>query len=135
MPFVYSTATGSNKYVEYYPCDKNTPHAHIKRVIAEIKGGANLAPQEGVLITPKGAVTQVTDEQLKSLMECKAFLRHKAAGYMHVDEGKDRKDPDRVARDAGMNPKDGSAPITPESKDVLGTVKAVVPEPPKNRRA
>jgi hypothetical protein len=134
MPFVYSTATGANKYVEYHPYNKNEASARIKRVIATIAGGANLAPVAGNLVTPRGVATQVTDEQLKALMNCEAFKRHMEAGFMHVDDSKERRDPDKVVRDVGMNPKDGSAPLTPDSKEVLGTLKPVVNKPEKGKK-
>lgn len=118
MPYVYSTATADITYPLYDKSSAHAAHSVIKRKVT-IRGGANLATQTGRLVTPKGMVTRVTDEELDFLMHSEAFLRHKERGFMHVD--KSDIDPDKVARDKGMNPKDGSAPITPNSKEVLGT--------------
>ena len=131
MPYVYSTATADINYCDYHPGPATEGSARLKRKVL-IKGGANLAPLHGRLITPRGMVTQVSEEELSFLQNNEAFKRHMAAGYMHVDKA--NKDPDKVAA-AGMAPQDGSAPITPKSKEVLGTSVPVVPPAPANRKA
>lgn len=132
MPYVYSTATGGIDYVQYKPSSIHAASHQVLRKVS-IAGGANLAPVQGRLVTPKGVATHVSDEELKFLMNDETFKRHMAAGFMYVDEKK--MDADKVVRDKGMNPQDGSAPITPKSKEVLGTAVPVVPEPPSNRKA
>ena len=131
MPYVYSTATSDIKYCAYHPGPETQASAKLKKTVL-VRGGANLAPLTGRLITPRGVVTQVSDEDLEFLLQNEAFIRHQKAGHMHVDKA--AKEPDKVAA-AGMNPQDLSAPITPKSKEVLGTAVPVVPPPPAHRKA
>lgn len=126
MPYVYSTATASIAYSSYKPSGPHAGSAQIERSIV-IRGGANLAPlrdkSQVVLITPRGAVTKVTDEELAFLESLESFKRHKKRGFMAV-EGKSQAI-DKVV-DAGMCPQDKSAPLTPKSKEVLGNAVAKV---------
>ena len=130
MPYVFCTATGGTDYCEYAPSNEHQASATIIRKVS-IKGSANLAPLAGRLITPYGAVTSVNDEELEFLERNESFIRHKKAGFIRVDKA--NLDPDKVAKE-GMQAKDRSAPITPASKEVLGTATPVVPEAPRSRR-
>ena len=126
MPYVYSTITAPTKYCEYHPTPEGAASARIKRTVL-INGGANLAPSNRglssvVLMTPRGAVTRVTDDELGFLENNAAFKRHRDRGFLAV-EAKE-KDINTVVS-AGMNPQDESAPLTPRSKEVLGTAVAV----------
>ena len=131
MPYVYSTATSDIRYTEYHKGPATESSARLKRTLL-IKGGANLAPLTGLLITPKGVATKVTDEELDFLNSLESFKRHLTAGFMFVDKAE--KDPNKVAA-AGMASQDRSAPITPASKDVLGTAIPVTAPAPASRRA
>ena len=127
MPYVYSTITADTNYCEYHKSPEGAASARLKRSVT-INGGANLAPvnrhlSSVVLMTPRGAVTQVTDEELDFLENNEAFKRHRARNFLAVEsKAKDI----NVVVSAGMAPQDESAPITPKSKEVLGTAIPVV---------
>ena len=132
MPYVISSATSDICYPLYEPIAPRSPVAKIKKKIL-IHGGANLAPLTGRLITPKGVATHVSDEDMAFLEESEAFKRHVKAGYMHVE--KTDKNPDAVATEH-LQARDGSAPLTPNSPEVLNNCdKVVVPKPDKARKA
>jgi hypothetical protein len=108
MPYVYSTATGASTYIEYAPDnDKNKGHAVIVRKVT-IKGGHGVATKN--LITPKGVMTKVTDEELEFLLKDANFQRHMKAGFMNYDKSK--VDPEKKA--TNMAKGDNSAPLTPD---------------------
>lgn len=130
MPYVYSTATGGIDYVKYKPSSDRANHNEVVKKVS-IAGGANLAPVVGRLITPRGVVTKVSEKDLEFLLQDEAFKRHMEAGFMHVE--KENLDADKVAKK--MTARDASAPITPDSKEVLGTAVPVVPPAPANRKA
>ncbi len=103
--YVYSTLTSSQVYRDQ---DGNR---------VTITGGAN-SPNKHML-TPRGVVTKVTDEQAETLEKSKLFQRHKKAGFIEVSSM--RKDADKVAND--LEPEDKSAPdnekkLKSEGKDV-----------------
>jgi len=62
------------------------------------------------LFTPKGVVTQVSDDDLEFLLQNKSFQRHMKAGFLTYD--KKKIEPER--KSANMAQKDGSAPMTPK---------------------
>lgn len=107
MPYVYSTATCAGAYIEYAPdTNKNAGYAkEIRRVT--IQGGHGVATKN--LITPKGVMTKVTEEELDFLLKNESFLRHMKAGFMSYD--KNKVDPEKKA--ASMAKGDNSAPLTP----------------------
>jgi len=119
MPFVYSTATCSGSYVKYAPDNGgNSGHAKVIKSVT-INGGHGVANK--ALITPKGVVTEVTDEELEFLLADSAFQRHMKAGFMSVDNA--RIDPEKKA--VNMAAGDNSAPLTPEDfKEGSGDVEA-----------
>lgn len=143
MPVVYCTATNSTTYCVYDPELLKQPRAarNVVKDSVTIIGGANNAKQKGYLVTPKGVATVVTKKQLELLLQNKSFLRHQKAGFVLVEKDTDLpKDPDVVA--AGMNKKDKSAPITPDSPDVAGNadlakknIEVKVPPAPADRKA
>jgi hypothetical protein len=117
MYYVYSTATNSGTYVEYeknasneLSIPKKWPNGKPMKVT--IKGGHGLA-QVGAapyIHTPKGVVTQVTDEEMEWLKTNPAFIRHMDRGFITYD--KKKVDPEKKA--ANMEQRDGSAPLTPQ---------------------
>lgn len=113
MPFyVYSTATNSGTYVEY---EENSPHdiSIPKRwpdgspMRVTIKGGHGVADKH--LVTPKGVVTKVSDQEMEMLLRNPAFIRHMDKGFMCYD----KKNVEPFKKAANMATKDGSAPLTP----------------------
>ena len=108
MPFIYSTLTNSNIFAVYKKsANAQSPHRILKRI--EINGGHGMKNPKGI-DTPMGVVTKVSDEDLAILEQNISFQRHVKNGYIVVD--KKQTDPAKKAKD--MNPKDGSAPLTPK---------------------
>jgi hypothetical protein len=63
------------------------------------------------LITPRGAVTSIDDEDYEVLKDNYSFKEHIKAGHITVE--KKQAEMDKVV--SNMKKKDNSAPITPES--------------------
>ncbi len=106
MPYIYSTLTADNTYVDY----KQDPHnkTHQMAGSVTIKGGANLSSKN--LITPLGMLTTVTEKELETLQANLAFKRHVRRGFIRVEQ-KEQKIK-KVA--AGMTKRDKAAPRTPD---------------------
>lgn len=116
MPYVVSTISTDQRYVDYHPNTDGGANVPIQEVF--IKGGANVAAgvqmQGDGTITPPGAVTQVTDEQLAILKNISLFNQHMNEGYLKVVDH--FVEPAKIAREVqkDMTPRDESAPITEE---------------------
>lgn len=111
--YIFSTLTASQKY----PIYEKVPGRDIPRMSSYvlIHGGANLPSK--VLVTPRGVMTSISDEQFERLNQCSSFQKHVNGGYLTVE---DRSyDPDEAAED--MEPKDSSAPMVPEDFEAAGT--------------
>lgn len=114
MPYVYSTATNDGTYCLYNkaPAGANAPRVVKKSVT--IKGGHGRAVYNnggnfGMVHTPYGVATAVSDEDLQFLLENKSFQRHVEAGFMTYDKAKT---PDAEKKAKSMTQKDGSHPLT-----------------------
>jgi len=101
--WVYSTLSSDQMYTQWAQSKDGSPNTVQSEVL--IAGKANLADKH--MITPKGVVTKITAEQHDMLSKNDAFVRHKEAGYLLVEQIE--ANPDKVAKD--MKPKDGSAPL------------------------
>lgn len=121
--YIYSTLTSPQRYVDWAIKGKGAPNAVIKDVV--INGNANVVNKKH-LITPKGAVTMVSSNQLEFLKKIDAFNKHVKAGYIKVETKSEN--PDVVAKD--MSPKDISAPKTPDDYASEGK-----PNPVLNKKA
>ncbi len=113
MPYVYSTATCAGTYVEYQkspPISENKSSPGYNRALRKvtINGGHGVATKH--LFTPKGVVTQVSDDDLEFLLKNSSFQRHVAAGFLTYD--KKKVEPEKKVQNMAL--KDGSAPLTPE---------------------
>lgn len=105
MAFVFSTLTADQLYTTYLkPVSDIAPPVVDKQVF--INGGANLTNK--VLVTPRGAVTEISEEQKKTLLSCPAFLEHKKNGFVTIEDKK--ADVDDVS--ANLVARDNSAPLT-----------------------
>lgn len=104
--FVFSTLTDSVNYPVY--CKVTKDHSRILKDIF-IKGGANLAAAKGEIITPRGFVTEVTDEELAALEENEVFQLHKTNGFITVE--KKRHAVEKVVEN--MEPRDQVSPAIP----------------------
>ncbi|MCG1038789.1 hypothetical protein KQH49_06780 [Mycetohabitans sp. B5] len=105
MHYVYSTATCDTAYGVWINSGNDLP---IRTRAIVIKGGAGVANKN--LITPRGVVTQVTDEDLALLEKDEAFQRHVKRGFIHVERSKT--DPEKVAAD--MTGRDQASPLVPQ---------------------
>jgi hypothetical protein len=107
MPFVYSTLTNTNAFILYANTNAHSLGVALQRI--EIKGGHGMKNPKG-LDTPRGVVTQITDEELEILKKDYSFMQHVKDGWITFDDKKI--DPEKKADN--MADKDGSAPLTPK---------------------
>jgi hypothetical protein len=121
MPYVYSTISNTNTYCVYKKSSELAAYNEIAHRVT-IKGGANVATATGNLWTPRGIATKITDDELEILEQSPSFRTHRDLGFLVVDKGKTQRDACKVAQEH-QQPKDGSAPITPDRKDIIGTKK------------
>ena len=105
--YICSTLTNDQHYTNY-KASNGGPAVAVEAVT--IKGGSNRADMR--LITPRGVVTEVTDEQMEILNRNHVFKAHVTSGHIVVN--KTSVAPEKTV-DAHMEAKDGSAPYTPES--------------------
>lgn len=101
--YVYSTMAADNTYTTWSKGDVPTPQTKI--VIA---GGANVIKRKS-FVTPKGAVTGITQEEHDLLHANRHFQEHLKAGFVTVE--KHETDPEKAA--ANMENRDGGAQLTP----------------------
>lgn len=113
MYYVYSTATCPISYSVYVKNASTDLGVIQKRpngkpLTVVINGGHGVANK--FFVTPRGAVTQVSDEDMEILLQDKNFKRHMDAGFMSYEQKlvETEKKADEMAE------KDRSAPITPE---------------------
>lgn len=99
--YIYSTLSNDNNY-------------RVAGGKVLVAGKANVTNQN--FLTPRGAVTKVTPEQLAVLEANPVFALHKANGFVTVESAK--VDPEKVAAD--MTGRDLSAPDTAESLEAEG---------------
>ena len=106
MPYVYSTLSSDQTYCQY---PKKADPKGIPQIIQKvnINGKANVTNKK-TFVTPKGVVTEITDEQLKILEGIPAFRDHREAGFIVVDTKKT--EPAEVAK-KDMSPKDLSSQL------------------------
>ena len=98
--YIYSTLSSSVKY-------------ECEGASILIKGGANIPNVH--MLTPKGVVTEVTDEELVLLGGNSVFQLHKANGYIHIDK-KEHKVENVIA---DMTRRDNAAPDTEKEAEKL----------------
>lgn len=110
MPYIYSTLTCDQAYTAW---TKNGDQQSIQRQVI-VKGGAGLMNQN--FITPKGTVTEVSEEELTFLQSVDAFKLHLKNGHLTVE--KRSGDADKVA--ANLSKDMGSAPATPADFEAGG---------------
>jgi hypothetical protein len=108
--YVVSTLTSDQAYTLFKKTDdkgKSIPRAE-RTVI--VKGGHGVANKH--LITPRGVVTSITEEQAQFLESNTNFIRHKERGFVKIL----KKNPsDTATAAADLKQKDGSAPLTPSN--------------------
>ncbi len=115
MPHIASTLSADVHYTIYekknHPSGANTVVHKIK-----VKGGANVANSKHILadrvLTPKGVVTKVSEEDLALLEKDEVFQTHKKNGFVQIIHSNAAPDADKAARD--LEAKDQSAPFAPD---------------------
>lgn len=103
--YVYSTLSADVRYQNTAPGGADLPVV-VSDVL--VKGGAGVANDR--LITPRGVVTEITEEQAEALRANPVFAMHEKNGFVQIGEA--YVDPDKAAAD--MTGRDTSAPIVPE---------------------
>lgn len=109
--FIYSTLTQSNEYSVWVKGGADLKQRAQKVII---KGGANIANKH--LVTPRGVVTEVTEDELALLEGNKVFQRHKQRGFIVVDRATKAADVEKVVPD--MVGRDMSAPLVPQDYEL-----------------
>jgi hypothetical protein len=120
--YLLSTLTASQRYVVWKSGGADLPTEEHSIFVA---GGANVPGKR--LITPRGVVTKITDDDYAILKENAAFVTHVANGFITVSKSKPA-DPDEAA--AGQAAKDGAAPLT-ESDFAPGEAPTTSPASPE----
>lgn len=103
--YVYSTLASPVSYNVFAKAGADMPVIDKSIVIA---GGAGVATKN--LVTPRGVMTKVSEEELTLLRQNTVFQLHEKNGFMNVE--KKQADPEVVAAD--MTGRDNSAPLVPE---------------------
>lgn len=122
--YVLSTATCSQRIVSYLPGNSQSGVNTIDRSV-RIKGGANAAssssgfgdmthtPEGQPLWTPRGVVTEVSDEDAAFLESHPTFIDGVKAGFFQMMDKGVGTNHDKVKKLAtGMTERDLSAPLT-----------------------
>lgn len=111
--YVYSTLSCPQRYVKWTEAAPGSVPREERAIL--IQGGANVANRN--LITPRGVVTEITDEEYALLKQNPLFNTHVTNGHIAVEERK--ADVDKVV--SGMESRSPDAPLTPGDFDVSGT--------------
>jgi hypothetical protein len=121
--YVYSTLSNSQAYTNYTKTPADIMIAQDPVVIA---GGANVVDRKH-LITPRGVMTKINDDQLAYLEQNEGFLQHKAEGHISVSSA----NVDVEVAAADMAGRDTSAPLVEQDYDENDTDEAT-PKPVVN---
>jgi hypothetical protein len=100
--YVYSTLTSDNVYAAFGPAVDGV-YQHRDGIL--IRGGYGVATK--TLVTPRGAVTQITEEQHGRLVEDPLFKLHWDNGFLTIEKAS--APAEAVA--ANMNQDDPSRPL------------------------
>ena len=119
--YIYSTLSNDQAYTTWEPISelkKMEASARVAQKIVRIAGKANIATK--ALVTPRGVVTQVTDEEYEHLKMNDVFQLHTRNGHIMVEE---KKFEPEVVVAKGMKQADSSSPITPNNyQSVMASV-------------
>jgi hypothetical protein len=108
--YIYSTLATDMRYTEYQEPIKGQKVSIVKHAVL-VHGRAGVADKH--LVTPRGVVTKVSDEDYAMLAKNDLFKLHQDNGYIKSE--KKQSEVDKVIVD--MKERDVSAPITPEFYD------------------
>ncbi len=120
MNYIYSTLSNDQNYTVWMT-DPKSQKLPIQEKVIPIAGKANIANKVN-LITPRGVLTTVDDDQLKALQSLDSFNRQVKGGWIVVE--KKKADADEVAKN--MKGKDKSAQLDEKSikKNTTAKVKS-----------
>lgn len=107
--YIYSTLASDNVYAAHGPAVDGLPQA---REGILIRGGYGVATR--ALVTPRGSVTPITDEQYARLQDDAVFVLHRDNGFIAVEQSSA---PAEVVA-ANMAQNDPSAPLEPGDLDL-----------------
>ena len=110
--YIFSTSTANQKYPIYR--DTGDKGLSVIKSYVLIHGGANLPSK--VLVTPKGVMTSITDDEWDRLQKSSSFQKHRKRGFLTVEDAPT--DADEVAGD--MESRDKSAPMTRADFEDIG---------------
>jgi len=102
--YVYSTLTAAQEYTGW---EKGSNDLPVVSKVVRIYGGANLTTKH--LITPEGAVTEISAEDEAFLLANPIFKVHAKNGFVRID----RKDMPIEKGAVGLEKRDQSAPDNP----------------------
>ena len=102
--YIFSTLANDNEYTGYEKGGGDLPRVSRKVLI---KGGAGVAGRDQRMLTPRGVVTEVTDDEYAFLKTNTVFERHVKNGFIKVEDR--AADPEKIAAD--MTGRDASAPL------------------------
>lgn len=106
MPYVYSTLTNNNSFMDYEKSQPGAPLV-VKRSVT-IKGGTGIANKH--LFTPMGVATEVSEEDLDFLKANDGFRHFVDKGFITYREKEVH--PEVAASD--MDTRDQSTPVMPQ---------------------
>ena len=104
MPYIFSTLAADMDYTNHVSGGADLP---IELPPVRVNGGAGVADKH--FVTPRGVLTEVTDEEMEYLQQNPVFKVHVANGFIQIETKK--ADPEKVAAD--MSGRDPSAPLVP----------------------
>jgi rRNA maturation endonuclease Nob1 len=110
--YIYSTLSCNQLYTKYAPAPEGGVSRVDKTVL--INGGANVANKN--IITPRGVVTEISEEEYNLIKDNALFKTHIDNGYITV-EAKSA-DVDKVV--VNMESRSQDAPLTPQDYEVEG---------------
>ena len=108
MYYVYSTLANDVRYAKYR--DQNPGQSGPAVIEHEVLINGKVGVANKNLITPRGAITSVNDEDYEILKDNYSFKEHIKEGHILVE--KKQEDVEKVI--TRMKKRDNSAPITPE---------------------
>ena len=103
--YVFSTLSSDMRYQNHQPGGADLPV-----VVADVfvAGGAGIANDR--LITPRGVMTKVTEQEAEALRQNPIFKMHEKNGFVQISTAEG--DADKAAAD--MTGRDQSAPVVPQ---------------------
>ncbi len=108
MPYIYSTLSADQAY-SAYPANLDPRSIPLADKVIHVNGQANVMNHKN-FVTPRGVVTELSDEEFAVLKEIPAFKRHKEEGYITVSTKKE--EPEKVAH-KDMTARDTSSQLEP----------------------